>query len=158
MPQIQTITPCLWFDGQAEQAAQHYVSIFPGSRLLGMVRWPEGAPVPAGSVLTVTFQLAGQEFIGLKGGPQFKFNEAISLSVRCDSQDEVDRYWARLGEGGSFSQCGWLKDRYGVSWQVVPTVLVELLESADPARAARAMQAMMPMQRIEIAALLRAAD
>ena len=115
MAQIQSISPCLWFNGQAEAAAAFYASVFPESRVQEVVRWPDGGPVPAGSVLTVRFVLAGQEFIALNGGPQFTFNEAVSMSIRCGSQAEVDHYWDRLCEGGSPSQCGWLKDRYGLS-------------------------------------------
>ena len=157
MAQLQSISPCMWFNGQAEEAAQFYTAVFPDSRLLETVRWPDIGMAPAGSVLTVRFLLAGQEFIGLNGGPQFSFNEAVSLSIRCQTQAEVDHYWSRLGEGGSFSRCGWLKDRYGVSWQVVPTVLVDLLAGPDAARAARVMQLMMGMGKLEIAPLLQAA-
>ena len=158
MAQIQSISPCLWFNGQAEAAAAFYVSVFPESRVQEVVRWPDGGPVPAGSVLTVRFVLAGQEFIALNGGPQFTFNEAVSLSIRCGSQAEVDHYWSRLCEGGSASQCGWLKDRYGLSWQVVPTVLPDLLAGPDGTRAGRVMNAMMSMGKIDIATLQRAAQ
>ena len=158
MAQIQSISPCLWFNGQAEAAAAFYVSVFPESRVQEVVRWPDGGPVPAGSVLTVRFILAGQEFIALNGGPQFTFNEAVSMSIRCGSQAEVDHYWARLTDGGSAGQCGWLKDCYGLSWQVVPTVLLDLLAGPDGARAARVMKAMMTMAKLDIAALQRAAQ
>ena len=158
MAQLQSISPCLWFNGQAEAAAAFYVSVFPDSRVQEVVRWPDGGPVPAGSVLTVRFMLAGQEFIALNGGPQFTFNEAVSLSIRCGSQAEVDHFWSRLTEGGSASQCGWLKDRYGLSWQVVPTVLPDLLAGPDGARAGRVMNAMMSMGKIDIATLQRAAQ
>lgn len=161
MAQLQSITPCLWFHGQAEEAANFYASLFPDSALLEVVRWPEGATVPggppAGSVLTVRFRLAGQEFIALDGGPQFSFDEAVSFSIRCETQDEVDRYWQQLGEGGSHGPCGWLKDRYGLSWQVVPAVLVDLIAGPDRAKAARVMNAMMTMGKLEIAPLLAAA-
>ena len=158
MAQLQSITPCLWFDGQAEAAANFYVGLFPDSRVLQVVRWPADGLAPAGSVLTVRFRLAGQEFIALNGGPQFSFTEAVSFSVRCETQAEVDHYWQRLAEGGSHSACGWLKDRYGLSWQVVPTVLVEILGGTDTARAARVMNAMMGMGNLEIAPLLAAAN
>ena len=141
MAQIQSISPCLWFNGQTEAAAAFYVSVFPESRVQEVVRWPDGGPVPAGSVLTVRFVLAGQEFIALNGGPQFSFNEAVSMSIRCGSQAEVEHLWGLLTEGGSASQCGWLKDRYGLSWQVVPTALLDLLAGPDGARAARVMNA-----------------
>ena len=157
MAQIQSISPCLWFNGQAEAAAAFYVSVFPESRVQEVVRWPDGGPVPAGSVLTVRIMLAGQEFIALNGGPQFTFNEAVSLSIRCGSQAEVDHYWGLLTEGGSASQCGWLKDRYGLSWQVVPTALLDLLASPDGVRAARVMSAMMTMGKLDIASLQPAA-
>jgi predicted 3-demethylubiquinone-9 3-methyltransferase (glyoxalase superfamily) len=162
MAQVQSITPCLWFNGQAEAAARFYASVFPDSRVLELVRWPEGATIPggapAGSVLTVRFQLAGQEFIALNGGPQFSFDEAVSFSVRCETQDEVDRYWRALGEGGSYGPCGWLKDRYGLWWQVVPTVLIDLIAGPDAARAAKVLNAMMTMGKLEIAPLLAAAE
>jgi predicted 3-demethylubiquinone-9 3-methyltransferase (glyoxalase superfamily) len=157
MPQLQSISPCLWFNGQAEEAAQFYLSIFPDARVLEVLRWPEGGMAPAGTVLTVSFQLAGQEFIALNGGPQVSFDEAVSLSVRCQTQAEVDHYWQRLAEGGSHSQCGWLKDRFGLCWQVVPTQLVALLRSTESGVAARVMQAMMGMGKLDIAALEAAA-
>ena len=150
--------PCLWFDGQAEQAAAHYVAIFPHSEVLRVTRYGPGTPAPEGSVMTVSFSLDGQEFVGLNGGPQFTFTEAISFQVLCADQDDVDHYWGRLSEGGEEGPCGWLKDRFGVSWQVVPTVLLELIDDPDPGRAQRATQAMLAMGKIEIAELLRAAD
>ena len=150
--------PCLWFDGQAEQAAAHYTAIFPASEVLGVTRYGPGAPGPEGGVMTVTFGLDGQRFVGLNGGPQFPFTEAISFQVLCADQDEVDHYWARLSEGGQEGPCGWLKDRFGVSWQVVPTALLELVDDPDPGRAQRAIQAMLGMGKIEIAELRRAAD
>ncbi len=157
MPQLQSISPCLWFNGQAEEAALFYVSLFPDARVLEVMRLPEGGMAPAGAVLTVSFQLAGQEFIALNGGPQFHFDEAVSFSIRCETQAEVDHYWQHLAEGGTHSQCGWLKDRYGLSWQVVPSQLLALLASPEPGVAARVMQAMMGMAKLDIAALQRAA-
>ncbi len=150
--------PCLWFDGQAEQAAEHYTAIFPNSSIGEVTRSGPGSPAPVGSVMTVSFNLDGQEFVGLNGGPQFTFSEAISFQIFCADQDEVDHYWDRLSEGGQESQCGWLKDRFGLSWQVVPTVLFELFGDPDPGRAQRATQAMLGMSKIEIAELQRAAD
>lgn len=152
------IVPCLWFDGQAEEAAAHYTAIFPGSKILGVTRYGPGTPGPEGSVMTVNFSLDGQQFVGLNGGPQFTFTEAISFQVLCADQDEVDYYWGRLSEGGQEGPCGWLKDRFGVSWQVVPTMLLELVDDPDPGRAQRATQAMLGMGKIEIAELLQAAD
>ena len=159
---IQRITPFLWFDDQAEEAVRFYVSIFDDSRIVATTRYgKEGAQVSGrreGSVMTIAFQLAGQEFTALNGGPQFRFNEAISLVVNCQSQEEVDHYWSRLSEGGdeTAQQCGWLKDRYGLSWQVVPTLLPELLSHPDPEKARRAMEAMLGMKKIDLAALRRA--
>ena len=148
----QKITPFLWFDGQAEEAAAFYVSIFPDSAVTGVTPGPDGAP------LVVQFRLAGQEFLALNGGPQFRFNEAISLAIDCRSQAEVDELWAKLSAGGSEGRCGWLKDRYGLSWQVVPAALPELLANADRAKVARVMAAMMPMTKIDIQALQAAAN
>jgi predicted 3-demethylubiquinone-9 3-methyltransferase (glyoxalase superfamily) len=150
--------PCLWFDGQAEPAATLYTEIFPNSRILRVTPYPPGAPGPEGTVMTVNFSLDGQEYVGLNGGPHFTFSEAISFQIFCADQDEVDHYWNRLSEGGEEDQCGWLKDRFGVSWQVVPTVLDELLGDPDPARARRATQAMLGMRKLDIAALRQAAD
>lgn len=150
--------PCLWFDGQAEQAAAHYTAVFPDSKVLGVTRYGPDMPGPEGSVMTVNFSLDGQQFVGLNGGPQFTFSEAISFQILCADQDEVDHYWRRLSEGGEEGPCGWLKDRFGVSWQVVPTALLELVDDPDPGRAQRATQAMMGMSKIEIAELRRAAD
>lgn len=150
---MQKIRPCLWFDNQAEEAAEFYVSVFGGdSRIENVTRWPEGSE-SAGSVLTVDFVLAGQEYLGLNGGPQFTFDEAVSLSVDCADQEEVDRLWERFTEEGEESQCGWLKDRYGLSWQIVPRELPELLSGPDRARAERAMKAMMGMRKLDIQAL-----
>jgi predicted 3-demethylubiquinone-9 3-methyltransferase (glyoxalase superfamily) len=159
----QRITPFLWFDEQAEEAATFYTSIFPDSRIVTVTRYnkesAESSGRPEGLVMTVAFQLDGQDFTALNGGPHFTFNEAISLLVHCDSQDEVDYYWRRLAEGGDekAQQCGWLKDRYGVSWQVVPRELFELLSDPDPERARRATHAMLRMTKIDLAELRRAA-
>jgi predicted 3-demethylubiquinone-9 3-methyltransferase (glyoxalase superfamily) len=152
------IVSCLWFDGQAEQAAAHYTAIFPHSEVHGVTFYGSGAPGPEGSVMTVSFSLDGQRFVGLNGGPQFTFSEAISFQVLCATQDEVDYYWDRLSEAGEEGPCGWLKDRFGVSWQVVPTVLLELIDDPDPGRAQRATQAMLKMRKIEITELQQAAD
>jgi predicted 3-demethylubiquinone-9 3-methyltransferase (glyoxalase superfamily) len=151
-------TPCLWFDTQAEEAAEFYTSVFPNSKILDILRHGAAGPGPEGSVLTVTFSLDGQEYVALNGGPEFTFSEAISFQISCESQEEVDTYWSKLTEGGQEGPCGWLKDRYGLSWQVVPTALPELLADPDPGRSQRAMQAMMGMKKIEIAELQRAAD
>ena len=150
------LTTCLWFDGQAEEAANHYISIFDDSKLGGVGRYTEAGPGPAGSVLTVEFELNGQKFVGLNGGPEFTFNEAISFQVHCDDQDEVDYYWSRLSEGGEEGPCGWLKDKYGVSWQVIPKVLIDMVGDEDPMKAKRATEAMLSMRKLEIAALQRA--
>jgi predicted 3-demethylubiquinone-9 3-methyltransferase (glyoxalase superfamily) len=155
---MQKITPCLWFDTEGEEAANFYTSVFKNSRILDVSRYGEAGPRPAGTVMTVTFELAGQEFVALNGGPEFTFNEAVSFQVSCESQDEVDEYWNRLTEGGEPGPCGWLKDRYGVSWQIIPTALNELLDDPDPGRSQRAMKAMLEMGKIDIAALRRAAD
>ena len=155
---MQKITPCLWFDDQAEEAARFYTSIFKNSKIGKISHYGEGAPKPKGSVLTVQFKLDGQEFIALNGGPQFTFSEAVSFSVRCETQAEVDRYWQLLAEGGAHSACGWLRDRYGLSWQVVPTALVDILAGPDAAKAARVMNVMMGMGKLEIAPLLAAAE
>lgn len=153
---MQKITPFLWFDNQAEEAANLYISLFKDSKITGITHYGEGSLGPAGSVMTVTFQLAGQEFTALNGGPHFKFTEAISFFVHCETQEEVDRLWERLTAGGEESQCGWLKDKYGVSWQIVPNVLPELLNDPDPAKARRVLEAMLPMKKIEIAKLKEA--
>ena len=161
MPNIdQKISPFLWFDDQAEEAANLYVSLFEGSTIGDVSRYPEGVPGgQAGQVMTVDFRLAGQHFIALNGGPEFHFTEATSFMVHCEDQDEVDRLWSQLTDGGGEpSQCGWLKDRFGLSWQIVPTRLMELLSDPDPARAGAAMQAMLQMGKIEIKTLEDAAD
>lgn len=155
---MQKITPCLWFDGRAEEAANHYVSIFKNSRIVRIARYGDTGPGPAGSVLTVQFQLEGQDFIALNGGPMFKFTEAISLSVDCRTQGDVDALWRKLSAGGSEGRCAWLKDKFGVSWQIVPTVLVEMLQDKDPAKSARVMAAMLQMSKIDIAQLQRSYD
>lgn len=155
MPTISKISPCLWFDGEAEAAAKHYTTIFPDSRIVSVDRSPADTPSgPKDMVLTVNFSLAGQTFIALNGGPDFKFNEAISFSIDCADQAEVDRYWdALIAGGGEPSVCGWLKDRFGVSWQVVPRQLPEMLQSPDREAAGRAMEAMLKMTKIEVQGL-----
>jgi predicted 3-demethylubiquinone-9 3-methyltransferase (glyoxalase superfamily) len=147
------IIPFLWFDDKAEEAANHYTAIFKNSRVIDVQRYGEAGPGPAGAAMLVSFELEGQEFIALNGGRRFTFNEAISFYTSCSSQAEVDTLWYGLSDGGSEGQCGWLKDRYGVSWQIVPTVLTELLADPDPVRAGRVMQAMLAMGRIDIQAL-----
>ena len=162
MPSMQKITPCLWFDDQAEEAAKFYTAIFHNSKIVNMTRYGEaGQEVhgrPAGTVMTVAFELDGQAFTALNGGPMFKFNEAISFQVSCETQEEVDYYWEKLSEGGDTKaqQCGWLKDKYGVSWQVVPTVLIEMLSDPDAEKSQRVMKAMLQMKKIDIAELKRA--
>ncbi|GAA0513608.1 VOC family protein [Saccharopolyspora spinosporotrichia] len=155
-PTMQKITTFLWFDGQAEEAAEFYTSIFPDSRIAHVQRYGEAGPGPEGSVMTVNFELAGQEFIALNGGPRFRFTEAISLFVDCESQKEVDELWAKLTDGGEESRCGWLNDRYGLSWQIVPTVLMDMLKDPDPARSARVMKAMLGMGKLDIQRLVDA--
>jgi predicted 3-demethylubiquinone-9 3-methyltransferase (glyoxalase superfamily) len=155
---MQKITPFLWFDDQAEEAARFYVSLFEDSEITEVTRYPEGSPGEPGAVMTVGFRIAGQEFTALNGGPQFPFTEAISLYVHCADQDEVDRFWSQLTDGGEESQCGWLKDRYGLSWQIVPDRLGELLSDPDPARAQAAMQAMLQMSKIDIKVMEDAAN
>ena len=153
---MQKITPFLWFDTQAEEAANYYVSIFPNSRILQLARDGEAGPGPKGTVMTVSFEINGQQFTAINGGPQFTFSEAISFVVSCETQAEIDALWGKLSAGGKESRCGWLKDRYGLSWQLVPTVLPELLGDKDSTRAQRAMQAMLKMGKLDIAALKRA--
>lgn len=150
---MQKITPCLWFDHQAEEAVNFYLSIFPEGRIVKTSRYGEAGPGPVGSVMTVEFELLGQRFTALNGGPHFQFNEAISLTVNCETQEEVDRYWEQLSAGGQQVQCGWLKDKYGLSWQIVPTVFGELVSSSDSAKSQRVMQAMLQMKKLDIAAL-----
>jgi predicted 3-demethylubiquinone-9 3-methyltransferase (glyoxalase superfamily) len=154
----QKIIPNLWFDDQAEAAAEFYVSVFPDSRVVSTARYPEGSPGPAGTVMTVEFELDGERFVGINGGPQFQFDEAVSFQITCEDQAEVDYYWEKLTDGGEESQCGWLKDRFGLSWQVVPKGMEELFSDPDPTRAQRAMQAMLKMRKLDVAALRAAAD
>ena len=154
----QKIIPNLWFDTEAEEAADFYTSVFKNSRILNVARYTDAGPRPAGTVMTVEFELDGQRFVGINGGPQFPFDEAVSFQISCETQDDVDYYWDRLTEGGSEAQCGWLKDRYGLSWQVVPTGMAEVFNDPDPDRARRAMEAMLGMSKIDVAALRSAAD
>ncbi len=157
MPSRQKITTFLWFDNNAEEAARFYVSIFKNSKILSVSRYGDAGPGPKGSVMVCTFELEGQKFLALNGGPMFKFTEAISLFVNCDSQEEVDRYWSKLtADGGAPGQCGWLKDRFGLSWQIVPTVLLEMMSDKDPAKANRVMQAMLQMTKLDIEKLKKA--
>ncbi len=162
MPTIRRIIPCLWFDSQAEEAAKFYVSIFERSRITGLTRYgTEGQEVHGGkpgSVLTVAFELDSEPFTALNGGPLFRFTEAISFQVMCETQDEIDRYWSKLSAGGDekAQQCGWLKDKYGLSWQVVPAVLPALIGDPDPAKAGRVMKALLPMKKLDIQALKKA--
>jgi predicted 3-demethylubiquinone-9 3-methyltransferase (glyoxalase superfamily) len=155
---VQKITPCLWFDTEAEEAATFYTSVFDNSKILNVSRYGEAGPRPAGMVMTVNFELDGQEFIALNGGPEFKFTEAVSFQVNCETQDEVDEFWATLSEGGEEGPCGWLKDKFGLSWQIIPTALPELIDDPDHERSQRVMKAMLEMGKIDIAALERAAD
>ena len=155
---MRSITPNLWFDTQALEAAEYYCSIFPDSRIVSVTHYPDAVPSKAGQVLTVDFELQGQRFTALNGGPEFNFNEAVSLMVHCKDQDELDRYWARLSDGGEEGPCGWCKDRYGLSWQVVPEGMDELFGDDDPERAKRAMEAMFGMRKLDIAALRAAAE
>jgi predicted 3-demethylubiquinone-9 3-methyltransferase (glyoxalase superfamily) len=162
MPVIQRISPCLWFDNQAEEAARFYTGIFDNSKIVTIARYGEaGREIhgrPAGSVMTVAFELDGQAFTALNGGPIFKFNEAVSLQIYCENQDEVDHYWTKLGEGGAkqAQQCGWLKDKYGLSWQVVPRVLIEMVLDPDQEKSQRVFTAMLQMKKLDIAELKRA--
>jgi predicted 3-demethylubiquinone-9 3-methyltransferase (glyoxalase superfamily) len=157
---MQKITPFLWFNGQAEQAAKFYASIFKNSKVGRILRYGEEVAKvsesgrPVGSVLTIEFEIAGQKFVALNGGPQFKFNESISFVVNCDTQEEVDYFWEKLSaDGGEESQCGWLKDKFGVSWQITPTILIDMLHDKDSEKAERVMKAMLQMQKIDIAKL-----
>ena len=153
---MQKITPFLWFDNQAEEAMNFYTSIFKDSKAGSVSRYGEAGPGTAGSVLTASFELEGLEFTALNGGPQFKFTEAISLYVNCESQEEVDYFWSKLSEGGETSQCGWLKDKFGLSWQIIPSALPRLMNDPDREKANRVMQAMLQMQKIDVAKLQRA--
>jgi predicted 3-demethylubiquinone-9 3-methyltransferase (glyoxalase superfamily) len=155
---IQKITPFLWFDKQAEEAAAFYTSIFPNSKIGKVVRHGKEGPGPAGSAMVVEFQLEGLSFVALNGGPMFKFTEAISFVVNCESQDEVDYYWEKLTAGGAPVECGWLKDKFGLSWQIVPTILPKLMSDPDPAKKGRVMKAMMSMKKIDIRGLQEAFD
>jgi len=155
---IQKITPFLWFDHQAEEAATFYTSIFKNSKIETVTRYGEAGPGPKGSVMTIAFELDGQKFVALNGGPHYQFNPAISFVVNCEGQNEVDHYWEKLTAGGKEIQCGWLVDKYGVSWQIVPKALIELLRDEDPARAQRVMKAMLQMKKIDIAGLKAAYD
>jgi predicted 3-demethylubiquinone-9 3-methyltransferase (glyoxalase superfamily) len=156
---MQKITPFLWFDNEAEEAARFYTSIFKNSKILNVSRYGDAGPGPKGSVMVVNFQLAGQEFTALNGGPLFKFSEAFSFVVNCENQQEIDEYWSKLTSGGGAeSMCGWLKDKFGFSWQIVPTVLGKLMEDKDPKRANRVMQALLKMQKLDIAKLKAAAE
>jgi predicted 3-demethylubiquinone-9 3-methyltransferase (glyoxalase superfamily) len=154
---MQKITPCLWFDTEGEEAAKFYTSVFPNSKIVDVARYGSAGPRPEGTVMTVSFELDGQKLVALNGGPEFTFNEAISFQVDCKTQEEVDAFWSKLSEGGEEGPCGWLKDRYGVSWQIVPTRLPELLGDPDQEKSQRVMAAMLSMKKIEIDALERAA-
>ena len=153
---IQRITPFLWFDHQAEEAANFYASIFENSKIEGVTHYGESGPAPKGTVMTVAFTLAGQQFVALNGGPHFKFTEAISFVVNCETQEEVDEFWEKLSAGGQKVECGWLKDKYGLSWQVVPTALGRMLQDQDPEKSERVMNAVLQMKKIDIAALEKA--
>lgn len=156
---MQKIRPCLWFDDNAEEAVNFYTSVFKNSKVTDVSRYGEAGPGTPGSVLTMTFELEGEEFLALNGGPAFKFTEAVSLSVDCKSQEEVDELWKKLTSGGGEeSECGWLKDKFGLSWQIVPTVLPEMLKDNDPEKAKRVMEAMLKMKKIDIAGLRKAYD
>jgi predicted 3-demethylubiquinone-9 3-methyltransferase (glyoxalase superfamily) len=157
MGTMQKVTPCLWFDTEGEDAARFYTSIFPNSRILEIARYGSAGPRPEGTVMTVSFELNGQPFVALNGGPDFTFSEAISFQVDCDDQEEVDRYWTALSDGGEEGPCGWLKDKFGLSWQIIPTALPRLLQDPDREKSQRVMQAMLSMKKIEIDALERAA-
>jgi len=152
------ITPNLWFDTEAEEAAAFYTSVFKNSRIVKVTHYTEAGPREAGMVMTVEWELDGQRFVGINGGPQFKFDEAVSFQINCETVDDVDYYWERLSEGGEEGPCGWLKDRYGLSWQVTPAGIDELFADPDPERARRAMEAMLKMRKLDMAELRRAAD
>ena len=156
---MKRITPCLWFDGNAEEAANFYVSVFRNSKITDVSRYGDAGPLPKGTVLTIAFELDGQAFTALNGGPQYRFTEAVSFQIHCETQDEVDHYWNGLLAGsGTESVCGWLKDRFGLSWQIVPNRLIELIQSPDPAKARRVMEAMFKMRKIDLATLDAAAN
>jgi predicted 3-demethylubiquinone-9 3-methyltransferase (glyoxalase superfamily) len=158
----QKITPMLWYDDKAEEAANFYVSLFKNSKVGSISHYGEAGEAaagrPKGTVMTVEFQLEGQDFVALNGGPHFKFTEAVSFVVNCDTQEEVDEFWEKLSEGGEKSQCGWLKDKYGLSWQITPTILTDLMKDKDPAKAERVMKAMLQMHKLDIATLKKAAE
>lgn len=156
MTHMQRISACLWFDGQAEDAAKFYTSIFKRSKIGTVTRYGEVGPGPKGTVMTVTFELDGQEFMALNGGPEFTFNEAVSFIVHCDTQEEIDEYWEKLSVGGRTVQCGWLKDQFGVSWQIVPAVLRELMRDGDPDKTNRVMKAILGMVKLDIKRLRQA--
>jgi predicted 3-demethylubiquinone-9 3-methyltransferase (glyoxalase superfamily) len=155
---MQKLTPCLWFDTEGEDAARFYTSVFPDSRILEVTHYGAAGPRPEGTVMAVLFELAGQRFVALNGGPEFSFDEAVSFQVGCESQQEVDEYWSKLSEGGEEGPCGWLKDRFGLSWQIVPSIVPELLADPDPGRRERATRALLQMGKLDIAELERAAD
>lgn len=154
----QKIVPNLWFDTEAEDAASFYTTVFKNARIVNTTHYTDAGPRPAGMVMTVEFELDGQRFVGINGGPEFTFDEAVSFQITCEDQDEIDYYWERLTEGGEEGPCGWLKDKYGLSWQVVPSGMEELFSDPDPGRAQRAMQAMLQMRKLDIDALRAAAD
>jgi predicted 3-demethylubiquinone-9 3-methyltransferase (glyoxalase superfamily) len=154
----QKITPCLWFDTQAEEAARYYTSVFPDSRIVTVTHYPESVPDKAGTVLLVEFELAGEPYTALNGGPQFTFDEAISFYIICEDQAELDHFWEKLSDGGEEGPCGWVKDRFGLSWQVVPDGMMELFSDSDPDRAGRAMTEMMKQRKLDLAAVRAAAD
>jgi predicted 3-demethylubiquinone-9 3-methyltransferase (glyoxalase superfamily) len=157
-PPVQKITPCLWFDTEGEEAARLYTSLFENSRILETSRYGEAGPRPAGLAMTVSFELEGQEFLALNGGPEYKFTEAVSFTVHCETQEEVDKFWNALtSDGGEEGPCGWLKDKFGLSWQIVPTALPQLLRDPDPEKSRKAMEAMLQMHKIDIEALQAAA-
>ena len=156
MTSTQKITPCLWYDFKAEEAVAHYLSIFKSGKILSTTRYGEAGPGPKGAVLTILFEIEGQEFLALNGGPQFEFTPALSLIVNCDDQSEVDALWEKLSEGGAPGQCGWLTDKYGVSWQIVPRALLALLTNGEPARVDRVMKAVMPMKKLNLEELQQA--
>jgi predicted 3-demethylubiquinone-9 3-methyltransferase (glyoxalase superfamily) len=155
---MQKITPFLWYDGKAEEAVNFYVSIFKNSKVVSMARYGDAGPGPKGSVMTAAFQLEGQDFVALNGGPQYKFTPAISFVVSCETQEEVDDLWEKLSAGGRKDRCAWLTDKFGMSWQIVPTILSKLLQDKDPEKARRVMQAMLQMDKIDIARLQEAYD
>ena len=155
---MQKITPFLWYDNNAEEAMNFYVSIFKNSKVNGVTRYGEAGPGPNQTVMVAEFQLDGQDFVALNGGPRFKFTEAISFVVNCENQEEVDELWEKLSEGGEKSRCGWLKDKFGLSWQIVPTILAELMQDKDPQKSKRVMQAMLQMDKIDIKTLQQAYD